>query len=119
MDCVRKYESKRKYRIWMYTVSHKTLILRSEKQYFDVEYECKYDEPRMTIDLVFNSVEFISLPEKIEGIEIVKNEDIFIINSNVNWMVKAANCFICKYEGEDEDKIWTGDLVYDEIICVK
>lgn len=115
MDSIKKYNCKRIYRIWMYTVSHATLILRSEKQYPDVDYKYKYDNPNVTIDITFNAVDFISLPEKIVGLEIIKKGNKYIINNNENWYVRAANCFIGKYEGEDEDKVWTGDLKYDEL----
>ncbi|TDP02451.1 hypothetical protein [Flavobacterium sp. 245] len=106
----------RNYRIWMYTVSHCTLILRSEKQYFDVEYNDKYDNPNTTIDVILNGVDFISIPSNFDGIYIKKDNDKFIFNNNENWYVKAFNCWIGKYDGEIEDQIWQRDLDYDEII---
>ena len=99
----------------MYTVSHGTLVLRSEKQYKDVNYECKYDNSKLTIDIIFNSVDFISIPEQIKGVEISKKGDKYIFNNNEKYYVTAANCFVGTYSGEDENNIWTGNLTYDEI----
>ncbi|NNT72139.1 hypothetical protein HKT18_13150 [Flavobacterium sp. IMCC34852] len=111
-----KFNSQRIYRIWMYTVSHSTLILRSEKQYFDVDYAFKYDEPDLTIDVIFNGVDFISIPDSFNEIEIKKEGEKFIFNNNENWYVKAANCIVGQYDGDDEDKIWEMSLKYNETI---
>ena len=116
MNNSKNYKSNRKCKIWMYTVSHSTLILRSEKQYFDVDYDFKYDEPNTTIDIIFTGVEFISIPDKFVEIDIVKNESKFIFNNNENWFVKAADCNIGKYDGDDEYEIWSRNLNYNEII---
>lgn len=57
-----KFKSSRQYKILMYSIIHSILIIRSEKQYFDVNYEVKYDKPNLTIDIIFTAVDFISIP---------------------------------------------------------
>lgn len=116
MNDSKYFKCKRHYRIWMYTASHCTLILRSEKQYFDVEYDDKYDDPNTTIDVILNGVDFISIPSNFSEIHIKKENDKFIFNNNKNWYVEASNCWIGKYDGEDEDQIRERSLDYDEII---
>lgn len=116
MNVSKDFKCKRSYRIWMYTASHCTLIIRSEKQYFDVEYNDKYDEPNTTIDVILNGVDFISIPNSFSEIHIKKDNEKFIFNNNENWYVNASNCWIGKYEEEDEDQVWQRDLNYDEII---
>lgn len=108
--------SERKYKIWMYTVSHSTLILRSEKQYFDVEYDFQYEEPNSTIDVIFTSVDFISIPDFFDRLEIIKEVNMFIFNGNINWFVKATNCCIGKYEGNDNMDFLNNLNNYSEII---
>jgi hypothetical protein len=116
MNHSKKFKSQRIYRIWMYTVSHSTLIIRSEKQYFDVDYEVKYDKPNLTIDVIFTAVDFISIPESFNDIEIQKIGDKYIFNNNKDWYVKAARCDVGKYVGDEEDKIWDASLKYNETI---
>mgnify|MGYP001612936745 CR=1 FL=1 len=116
MDYLKHFKSNRKYKIWMYTVSHSTLILRSEKQYFDVDYEIKYEDPNTTIDIIFTAVDFISIPDRFNEISIHRKEEKFIINNNENWFINAASCAVGKYDGDNEDEIWNGLLKYNEII---
>ncbi|UMY64918.1 MULTISPECIES: hypothetical protein [unclassified Flavobacterium] len=80
--------------------------LRSEKQYFDVDYEVKYEEPNSTIDVIFTAVDFISIPHRFSAIEIQKIGDTYIFNNNNDGYVKAASCTVGKYVGDDEDQIW-------------
>ena len=103
----------------MYSVSHSILIIRSEKQYFDVNYEVKYDEPNLTMDIIFTDVDFISIPSKFNNIEIKKIGKKYIFNSNENWYIEAANCVIGKYFGDDENNIWHDNLNYNEVITLK
>jgi len=119
MNISNNFKSNRIFRIWMYTVSHSTLILRSEKQYVDVNYDFKYDDPEATIDLIFSAVDFISIPEWFDAVEIKKHDDKFIFNNNENWFVKAAFCNVGKYSGENQDDIWHRNLEYDEVINIK
>lgn len=115
MNDIIHFESKRKCKIWMYTVSHSTLIVRSEKQYSDVEYDYEYDDPNTTIDLIFNGVDFISIPHSFEEISIKNINGKFIFNNNENWYVDAANCWIGKYQGEDINQMLERDIKYDEL----
>ena len=110
MSPTKSFNSNRKYKIWMYTVSHSTLILRSEKQYFDVDYDVKYEEPNITIDIIFTGVDFISLPDNFTEINIDKKGNKFVFNNNDNWFVEAADCTVGKYEGDDADQVWNGSL---------
>ena len=112
------YKCNRIYRIWIYAVSHCTLVIRSERQYPDVDYIKKYDCPDMTIDLIFTGVKFISIPEKFDELELVKRGDRYYFNDNEDWYVDASSCVIGKYLGEDEDDIWIGELEYDELIKI-
>jgi len=118
MNVSNSFKSSRKFRIWMYTVSHSTLILRSEKQYSDVDYDLKYDEPNITIDLIFSGVDFISIPDSFANLEVKRDDDKFIFNNNEGCFIKAAFCNVGKYSGENEDDIWHRQLDYDVIINI-
>jgi hypothetical protein len=58
----------RAFRIWGYTVSHQSLLLRSEQEYPDVD---GYKESSaFNIDIEFDSVAYIDLPARIESLEL-------------------------------------------------
>jgi hypothetical protein len=116
MSISKNFKSKRIFRIWFYAVSHSTLILRSEKQYFDVDYNIKYDDPNTTIDIILKGVDFISIPNRFDGIEVQKEGNKYIFNKNDNWVIVAYSCVVGKTDGDDEDRIWDMSLKYDEII---
>ena len=128
----RIFSSKRSYKIWHYSISHNSLIIRSEKQYFDVEYENKYDNNN-TIDLEFSGVEYINLPSYFEKIEIrivvnipeelsnfIKNkEKVFqlIVDSNTSYFIVASSLVIGESDwGADKDKLSDLSLNYKNII---
>ena len=110
------YQSERKFKIWAYTVSHSTLIIRSEKQYNDVDYPIKYS-PNCTIDIEFSGVDFISLPDRLEGLKIIKDKGIYKFNENKYHYVIASSCCIgISQFDHNQDRISDLSLEYDEII---
>ncbi|AWA30947.1 hypothetical protein HYN48_13155 [Flavobacterium magnum] len=115
----KSFTSKRKFRVWIYTPSHKTLIIRSEKQYHDVDYYvAKYDDPEITIDLEFTGVNFISVPEYFNEITIKKIGDKFIFNDNENWFVEAFSCVVGKSNWNYNQDVFSG-LKYNDSIVIK
>ncbi|NJM78531.1 MAG: hypothetical protein HC854_00850 [Flavobacterium sp.] len=92
------------------------MIIRSEKQYEDVDYNIKY-EPNYCIDIEFTGVEFISLPSNINGLNIRKEQDIYLFNENKEYYVKASFCRVGVSQFDyTQDKISDLSLEYEEII---
>lgn len=113
---IMKYQSNRKFRIWHYIVSHSTLIIRSEKQYEDVEYPVKYN-PNCMLDIELSGVEFISLPDSFDGLNIRKENGIYRFNGNSEHYVKASSCRIGVSQFDHtQDRISDLSLEYDEIL---
>ena len=97
-------------------MSHSTLIIRSEKQYHDVEYPIKYD-PNCTIDIEFSGVEFISLPDRMNGLNIRKENGVYRFDENKEHYVKAISCKIGISQFEHtQDRISDLSLEYDKIL---
>ena len=120
MKKIKTFKSPRYFKIWAYTASHSTVIIRSEKQYEDLDYSIKYFDSNITLDLEFSGVEFFSIPQNFEGIEIQKNGDKFIFNSNENWFLKAESCIIGKsHWNHDEDVVSDLTLRYNEIELIE
>ncbi|MPS64243.1 MAG: hypothetical protein DI622_01525 [Chryseobacterium sp.] len=70
------YYSKREFRIWAYSVSHESLLLRS---YLKLEDEEGYsDETSCNIDMEFLGVEFIDIKTSLNNIKIslIEKEDL-------------------------------------------
>jgi len=110
------YQSKRNFRIWHYIVSHSTLIIRSEKQYEDVEYLIKHSS-NYTIDIEFSGVEFISLPEKLNGLNIRKENGVYRFDENIQHYIKANSCKIgISQFDHTQDRISDMSLEYDKVI---
>jgi len=109
---------KRKFKVWFFTPSHSTLIIRSEKQYDDVDYIVKYDEPDLTIDVEFTDVKFISIPQYFNEIKIKKADNKFIFNDNENWFIEAFSCVVGKSNFELNENVFSG-LKYTEVIEIK
>jgi len=108
--------SNRNFKIWHYIVSHSTLIIRSERQYHDVEYSVKY-EPNCTIDIEFSGIEFISLPDKMDGLKIRKESGVYRIDENKEHFVKASSCIVGVSQFDNtQDRISYLSLEYDEIL---
>ena len=114
MKTQRKYISKRKFKIWIYSASHSTLIIRSEKQYPDVDYDFKYDDPGITIDVEFSGVKFISIPSNFNDLLIEKIGDNFIFNNIREWYVQADSCVIGQSSWDIENVIDNMKLKYDD-----
>lgn len=110
------FENKRKFKLWSYSVSHSTLIIRSEKQYEDVDYPEKY-EPNCTIDIEFKGVEFISLPDKLNEVHLVKKRGRYIFNDNSGHFVIATSCMVGLSQfNQTKDRISQPSLFYDEVL---
>ncbi len=105
----------RHFKLWHYIVSHSTLIIRSERQYDDVDYSIIY-EPNCTIDIEFSFVEFISLPQKINVDNLRKENGVYRFNDNKDHFVKASSCIVGVSQFEDQDRFSDFSLEYDEII---
>lgn len=111
-----KYQSNRNFRLWHYIASHSTLIIRSEKQYHEVEYLNKYS-PNCTIDIEFYGVEFISLPDSLNGLNIRKENGIYRFDENKEHYIKASSCRIgISQFDHTQDRISDLSLEYDEIL---
>jgi hypothetical protein len=110
------YQSKRNFRIWHYIVNHSTLIIRSEKQYNDVDYPIWYD-PNCTIDIEFSGVDFISLSNKVDGLNIRKENGIYRFDENKDHYIKASSCRIGVNQFDHtQDRISDFSLEYDEVL---
>lgn len=108
--------SKRHFKLWHYVVSHSSLIIRSEKQYHDVDYSIIY-EPNCTIDLEFSGVEFISLPQKINVNNLRKENGVYRFNDNKDQYVIASSCIVGLSQFDyNQDRLFDFSLEYDEII---
>ena len=110
------YKQERRFRIWFYSVSHSTLIIRSEKQYPDVKYNAVYS-PNNTIDLHFSGVEFISLPDTLEKVIIEKEGKKYVFNNNPEHFVLASSCIVGLSDwNSDEGMFSNRSMEYDEIV---
>lgn len=120
MKKIKTFKSLRYFKIWTYSASHSTLIIRSEKQYEDVEYSTKYEDSNSTLDLEFSDVEFITIPQNFEGIEIKKIGDKFVFNNNESCFVKANSCIVGKSTwNHNQDVISDLKLKYDEFEIIE
>jgi hypothetical protein len=92
------------------------MIIRSEKQYDDVEYSSKYS-PNCTIDIEFSGIEFISLPDNLNGLNIRKENGIYRFDENNEHFVKASSCRIgISQFDHTQDRISDLSLEYDKIL---
>lgn len=122
----------RYFKIWAYTVSHNTLILRSPMKHNDQD---DYSEElSFNIDIEFSAVAYVDLPSSFLGFtikEMVENvpakfvhyklEDkykVFEIISNGNsYFVVAGSYRIGTNKWFSEDRIFNIGLDYDEILA--
>jgi hypothetical protein len=128
------YNSNRKFRIWAYTVSHSSLLLRSEMKYPDQD---NYTESlSYNIDLEFWAVSYINIPSDILGISIREitaealpkeiNKELLIFDMKIfelksgesKYYIIAGGLLIGKNKWINNDRIFNSDLnlEYDEII---
>ena len=122
----------RLFKLWVYTVSHRCLLIRSEKQYPDIEYPSKY-EPNFTLDIEFWGVLHINIPVSFNGLSIIhnkeydteelkklsKNEDLKyfeLYDGNNKYFIIAAGCIVGKSNWDRENRLSNPELEYEEII---
>jgi len=128
------FSSNRCFKLWGYTVSHSSLILRSEMKYPD---QHNFDEhTSFNIDFEFWSIKYIDFPSVINGLNIkeIKNTElpdridskllmydmkIFEIESQgFKYYIIAGGVLIGKNKWGNQDRIfdYDSDLDHDEII---
>ncbi len=128
------YNSERRFRIWAYTVSHSSLLLRSEMKYPDQD---NYMENMSyNIDLEFWAVSYINIPSDLFGISIkeiaeenlpkeisrellIHDMKIFELESGKSkYYVIAGGLLVGKNRWENQDRIfeYNSNLEHDEII---
>lgn len=128
------YNSNRKFRIWAYTVSHSSLILRSEMKYPDQD---NYSESMSSnIDIEFWAVSYIHLPSDFLGINIREisaealpkefNRELLIFDMRIfelqsnesNYYVIAGGILIGKNKWENQDRIFNNcsNLEHNEVL---
>ena len=123
-----KYKIERKFKLWAYSISHKSLVLRSEMQYEDVEYDYKL-ERNVTIDIEFYGVSLVNIPTFIDIIDINQESVIDLSSMNVvdegqkvyqineDFHIIASGYLIGESEwGADLCRIFNLELEYDKII---
>jgi len=119
------YESSRNFRLWKYSPSHSTLLLRSNKS------EEIIDEQESTIDIDFTDVKYVELPISLTGVrlqeavevpakirEIKQDGKVFeLISGNRVFYVVAWRCIVGRGEMDYDETIYSSrDYKYDEII---
>lgn len=128
------YNSNRKFRIWAYTVSHSSLILRSEMKYPDQD---NYSENiSYNIDLEFWAVSYINVSSDLIGINIREiteemlpkeiNRELLRFDMKIfelkseesNYYIIAGGILIGKNKWISQDRIfnYSSNLKHDEII---
>lgn len=128
------YQSYRKFKIWGYTVSHSSLLLRSVMKFVD---EDGYSESTSyNIDIEFWGVTFISIPAAITSLEIHEipkellpkyidrglyqyNQKIFEIqDEDKKYYIIAGGLLVGTNRWVNEDRIFNYDLnlEYDKVI---
>ncbi|MDR6560934.1 MULTISPECIES: hypothetical protein [unclassified Arcicella] len=124
--------SNRSFKIWAYTVSHSTLILRSEIKFEDEEGWS--ENTSFNIDIEFFAVAYIDIPHFLPNItlhEVVINipdrfqhykerlgYKVFEIKSSDNvYFIVAGGYVIGKSSWISEDRIINMQLKYDEILA--
>jgi hypothetical protein len=113
---------KRLFKLWLYTVSHRILLLRSELQYSDVNYEERYTDNR-TIDLEFVDVLHLNIDSSMKVIDIVfdrhdlSSDDytrFTLIHESGESIIVAAKMIVGKSLWTIENKLTSPNLEYDE-----
>lgn len=127
------FESNRNFKMWAYTVSHSSLILRSEMRYPDQDDSENY---QYNIDLEFLTVQYINIPSTFKTLrirEITEKElpqeidrdllmygmKTFELQTNGNkYYIISGSLLIAKNVWYNEDRIfnYNANLKHDEII---
>lgn len=120
------YTSSRKFRIWAYSVSHSFLLLRST-------YNPDEERHGYNIDIEFAGVDYLDIPATLQGIVIEELKDnlpekfakyqnslrhrVFLIKSDANYYIVAANYLVGKNDWIGEDRMINSSLKYDKILA--
>lgn len=110
----------RLFKIWAYSISHKVLIMRSEMQLPDLDYDKEYI-PNRTIDIEFEDVQKIDsdtefVLQKISAVKGVESTEYDISHSSGNSKIIAGNCKIGISEWITESRATDPFLEYSEEI---
>ncbi|WP_370901586.1 hypothetical protein [Chryseobacterium gossypii] len=129
-----QYNSSRTFKLWAYTVSHSSLLIRSEMQYPDQE---NYSEETVyNIDLEFWAINYIDIPSKFNELIIREikeqelppkiNRDLLIYDMKIfqlesnggKYYIIAGGLLIGKNKWENKDRIfdYNSNLEHDEIL---
>ncbi|MES2485822.1 MAG: hypothetical protein V4581_07725 [Bacteroidota bacterium] len=126
------YISERNFKLWSYTVSHKSLILRSPLFSKDIT-EVGYDPALVNnIDIEFSGVEYLNMPSFFSGIKVEvlldnivnfepylqwPHDRVFkIIASEGIFHIIASSCVIGTSSWLGKDRISNPQLKYDLIL---
>ena len=127
---MKKYLSTRIFKNWIYSVSHSTLIIRSEMKVDD--YEGNPTLENHTLDIEFWGVTYLDIPVNYDGISVrIKQDDkskfnkylsyegdnIFEIETNGTlYHIVASGCIVGKSTWINQDRIQNLFLKYDEVV---
>ena len=123
---------KRPFKLWGYTISHKYLLFRSEKQYDDIDYPSKY-KPNSTLDIEFWGVAYMNIPthfntltinhnKEYDGKEfngLSNNEDLKyfdLYDGEDKYCIIAAGCIIGQSNWYEKSRLRNPELEYEKII---
>lgn len=130
------YTSDRCFKLWAYTLSHSSLLIRSEMKYPDQD---DYSEnTSYNIDLEFWSVQYIDIPSSFNGITIKEitskqlpkrisleflkyNMKIFELQSKgLQYYIIAGGLLVGKNRWENQDRVfnYNSNLEHEEIIYI-
>lgn len=125
------YNSNRLFKVWSYSVSHSSLLLRSTYEDDDEE---KAILEGYNIDIEFSGVGYIDLPVMLNSISIRELKEgipdkfakysrslgykYFEITSSQNYFLVASSCIVGKNNWNNDDRLINPSLEYDEIIAL-
>mgnify|MGYP000908948043 CR=1 FL=1 len=111
-----KYLSRRTFQVWVYTVSHSCLFLRSNKAQEEGQY---FDDPNKTIDVEFWDVAYMELVTNFHGLAIERVENNVPLRFS-NFLLQGSSLYrITCQSGEfyviaGGCKIGTSNMTYDQ-----
>ncbi len=127
---MKKYISTRFFKNWIYSVSHSTLIIRSEMKIDD--YEGNAFPESHAIDIEFWGVTYLDIPVEFEGICVCisqnkvskfnkylsnEHDNVFEIETtDAKYHIVASGCVVGKNNWINQDRIQNPFLKYDEVI---
>lgn len=91
MEPVDAYRASRHFQVWLYTVSHGQLLLRSVKS----------ADHATRIDLLFKAVEFVEIPTSFDGLQVERVEREYRLSGD-GWRgrIVAGSCFAAEDDGD-------------------